>query len=111
MQPLDVAAELFHPVDLAAALDLDGHHLARPVSRQTRSIGPIAVGYSRRTRVRPSSIACGDAASSSCRWASTPSFCRPGSSPNSWAVSVSTSSRVMVSFSPLGLVTTQASSP
>jgi hypothetical protein len=30
-------------------------------SRHSRSIGPIAVGYSRRTRVRPSSIVCGAA--------------------------------------------------
>ena len=50
-------------------------------------------------------MAVGLAASSSCRWASTPSFCRPGSTPSSWAESRSTSSRRMVSVSPLGLVT------
>ncbi len=49
-------------------------------------------------------------ASSTCRWASTPSFCRPGSIPRSQAESDSTSSMAMVSVSPLGLVTTQPSS-
>ncbi len=55
-------------------------------------------------------MACGLAASNSWRWASTPSFCRPGSSPSSAETSLSTSCRVIVSVSCFGLVTTQWSS-
>ena len=51
------------------------------------------------------------AASSSWRWASTPSFCRPGSGPRSWVVSDTTDSIVMTSRSPFGLVTTHSPSP
>ena len=56
-------------------------------------------------------MACGLAASSSCRCASTPSFCSPGSAPRSHDESDSTSCRVIVSCSPLGLDTTHRSSP
>ena len=52
----------------------------------------------------------GLAANSTCRCASTPSFCNPGSTPSSWAESENTSSNVMVSVSPLGLVTTHCPS-
>ena len=52
----------------------------------------------------------GSAAKSSCRCASTPSFCSPGSSPSSWSESENTSCRWMVSTSPLGLVTVHSSS-
>jgi hypothetical protein len=51
------------------------------------------------------------AASSSCRWASTPSFCRPGSIPSSWVVSDDTEVIVMVSVSPLGLRTVHTTFP
>ena len=51
------------------------------------------------------------AASSSCRCASTPSFWRPGSTPSEWSESDSTSSIVIVSVSPFGLVTVHTPSP
>jgi hypothetical protein len=106
VQALDVAGELFDPVDLAAALHLDRHRgadgvAAHQVDRADR--GGVLATHEREPvldRVR-------EAASSSCRWASTPSFCRPGSSPSSWAVSLITSWSVIVSVSPFGLVTVQ----
>ena len=52
----------------------------------------MAVGYSRRTSVRPSARVAGCSASSSWRCFSTPSFCRPGSTPSSWRGVVRTSS-------------------
>ena len=57
---------------------------APSASRHIRSTGPMAVGYSRRTRVRPSASVAGCSASSSWRCFSTPSFCSPGSTPSSW---------------------------
>ena len=61
----------------------------------------MSVACSRRTSTSPASMRHGSAASSSWRWASTPSFGRPGSVPSSWEVSESTSSMVIVSVSPL----------
>ena len=55
-------------------------------------------------------MACGLAASSACRCASTPSFCKPGSAPRSHDESDSTSWSVIVNRSPLGLDTTHRSS-
>ncbi len=51
---LEVAGELLNAVDVAAAFDLDGDGctIAGPFTRM--STGPIAVMYSRRTRVCPS---------------------------------------------------------
>jgi hypothetical protein len=69
----------------------------------------MSVGYSRLTRRSPSSMTSGLAASSSCRWASTPSFDRPGSKPSSWATSLWTSVMVITSVSPFGLRTVQVS--
>ena len=51
VEQLEVAGELLDAVDLAAALDLDGDRWRPFASRSSRSTGPIAVGYSRRTRV------------------------------------------------------------
>ena len=56
-------------------------------------------------------MAVQSAASSSCRWASTPSFQRPGSTPSSWLVSLSTSCSVIVIVSPLGQRTIQTARP
>jgi hypothetical protein len=81
-------------------------------SRQSKSTGPMSVGYSRRTRRRPGAMAAQLAASSSWRWASTPSFHSPGSTPSSWLESDSTSCSVMVRVSPpLGARTTQHGVP
>jgi hypothetical protein len=71
----------------------------------------MSVGYSRRTSFSPGAMASQLAASSSCRWASTPSFWRPGSTPISNDWSESTSSSVIVSASPLGLRTTHTALP
>ena len=51
------------------------------------------------------------AASSSCRWDSTPSFHSPGSVPRSWLVSDTTSWSVIVRVSPLGERTVQTAWP
>ena len=79
MQPLDVSDELLDAVDLAAALDLDGddwrHRDRGTAGRSARSRS----GTRGATRVMPPRSRAATAASSSCRWASTPSFCSPGS--------------------------------
>ena len=69
----------------------------------------MSVGYSRRTSLNPAAMASGRAASSSCKCASTPSFCRPGSSPISYSMSRCTAAMAIVSVSPLGLLTTHSS--
>ena len=45
----------------------------------------MAVGYSRCTSDQPGPKVSGCSASSACRWASTPSFCSPGSAPRARA--------------------------
>src|SRR5690606_28878655 len=60
-------------------------------SRARLSTGPIAVGYSRRTRVCPGPSRSICSASSACRCASTPSLTSPGSTPSSWLESCRTS--------------------
>ena len=62
----------------------------------------MSVGYSRRTSTIPSASTWGEAASSSCRCASTPSLVSPGSGPSGCVTSLSTSSRVITSRSPAG---------
>ena len=80
-------------------------------SRHIRSTGPMSVGHSRRTSRKPSPHQPGAAASASCRWASTPSFSRPGSLSMSCVESETTSaSRISSLSSPLSLRTTISSS-
>ena len=54
VEQLEVAGELLDAVDLAAPLDLDRDRRCPSASRHIRSTGPMAVGNSRRTSVRPS---------------------------------------------------------
>ena len=111
VEELEVAGELLDAVDLAAALDLDGDGdaVAVPAEQVDRAdVGRVLRGG---PGASPSPRCVQLAASSSWRWASTPSFCRPGSTPSSQAESLSTSSSVIVSVSPLGLVTVHTSSP
>src|ERR671923_105470 len=80
------------------------------LSRHIRSTGPMSVGHSRRISRMPSPSTSGRAASSSCRWRSTPSFCSAADSPMSCVTSLSTSaSRISSRSSPFSLRTTIAS--
>ena len=91
LQELQVAGELLDAVDLAPALDLDGHRLAVGVPAQQvdgADVGGVLAPDQPQARAMASQLA----ASSSWRWASTPSFRRPGSTPSSWLLSDSTSS-------------------
>ena len=54
VEQLEVAGQLLDAVDLAAPLDLHRDATGPSASRHIRSTGPIAVGNSRRTSVRPS---------------------------------------------------------
>ena len=101
VEQLEVAGQLLDAVDLAASLDLDGDRLARrrrdTSGRRGRSrSGTRGVRASGR---RPASPGC--SASSSWRCFSTPSFCRPGSTPRSWLESCRTSSIRMRRLSPV----------
>ena len=85
VEQLEVAGQLLDAVDVAAALDLD-----RDAARRRRRGTSGRPGRSRSgTRggpgVSPSARVAGCSASSSWRCFSTPSFCRPGSTPRSWA--------------------------
>ena len=96
---IQISTQLFHTVNLSATFDLDRHVRPRRIPA-SKSTGPIGVGCSRRTRDRPGASASGCSASSACRCASTPSFCRPGSTPSSWEESWNTSASPIWSVSP-----------
>ena len=90
VEALEVAGELLDAVDLAAALDLDGHGLAVAVAAEQvdrADVGGVLAAHEAHPECEWSQLA----ASSSWRCASTPSFCSPGSTPSSWAESARTS--------------------
>ena len=82
VHPLDVARELLDAVDLAAALHFDRDRDTVAVAAQQvdgADVGRMLAAH----EPQAGAIAVQFAASSSCRCASTPSFCRPGSVPSS----------------------------
>ena len=92
VEQLEVAGQLLDAVDLAAPLDLDRDRARRRRRGTSGPPGRSRWGTPGGPGSGPSASVAGCSASSSWRCFSTPSFCRPGSTPRSWLESWWTSS-------------------